>query len=202
MDIIRTQADRYVYSGILEKWHNKEWKHFTNCPAAKTEVQNYLAKIQTAREDGVGLYLWGANGVGKSLCMNIAFKQLLAQGYKVHIITLSTIITKFTGSWYDSEQRNELYGRLLNVDFLGIEEIGKEFKSATDLGSVVLDSIIKYRIQRGLPTWATSNVKPTEISGTYTIDIASMLKEASVPVQFVGEDYRDKIKERIKKFTT
>lgn len=189
---------QYLNSGILEKWHDKTWDDFDNDLAAKKRILKYLSKVEQASQEGVGLYLWGANGVGKTLSMNLAFKDLMAKGYKVHIITLSSLITMFTTSWYDQDQRTALYQRLLLVDFLGIEEIGKEFKSATDLGAVVLDSIVKYRVQRQLPIWATSNVSPSSITSMYTEDIASMLKESCVAIQVMGSDRRDDIKERIK----
>ena len=186
--------DRYINSGILEKWHNKTWDDFTNDDAAKKKIKHYLSKIVSAQKDGVGLYLWGTNGVGKTLCMNLAFKDLMNERKTVHIITLSSIITLFTASWYDEEKKQLLYGKILNSDFVGIEEIGKEFKSATDLGSVVLDSIVKYRVQRQLPTWATSNKAPTEITSVYTEDIASMFKESCVHIQMLGKDFRDDIR--------
>lgn len=188
----------YLSSGILEKWHDKTWDDMTNCDEAKDAVLHYLNKYKEAKKDGVGLFLFGSNGTGKSLLMNLAFKDLIEKRNTVHIITLSTLITKFTSSWYNEQDRDELYGHLLNVDFLGIEEIGKEFKSSTDLSAVVLDSIIKYRIQRNMAVWATSNVRPTEVTNTYTEDIASMMKEACIPVQVTGNDMRDVIKKKIK----
>lgn len=197
--MITKEQSIYLRSGILEHWHGKTLKDFTNCPKAKRNVENYIKQSEEALKDGAGFFLWGANGSGKSHLMACAFKELIAKKYKVQIITLSTLITKFTGGWYDSEQRKDLYDNMCNVDFLGIEEIGKEFKSATDLGSTVLDSILKYRVQRNLPVWATSNISPDKMSGYYTEDIASMMKQCSLALQVTGKDFRDEIKAALKK---
>lgn len=190
---------RMLDCGILEKWHDKKWEDFTNDPDALESVYKYLDKAREARQDGVGLFLWGANGTGKSLLMALAFRHLLYRRARVKIITLSTLITRFTGSWYDKEERERFHQGLLNADFLGIEEIGKEFKSATDLGSVVLDSIVKYRIQRKLPTWATTNLDPKNVTDYYTEDIASMMRECCLPVQVTGKDFRKEIAADLKK---
>lgn len=191
--------EQYLAYGILEKWHDKRLEDFTNCAAALKVVKSATRRMEEMYADGVGLFLWGANGTGKTHLMNCAFKAFAEKGAKVHIITLSTLITMFTTSWYETEERHALRRILSECHFLGIEEIGKEFKSSTDLASVVLDSIVKYRVQRKKPIWATSNLRPDQVTSVYTEDIASMLKECMIPVQVTGEDMRDREREAIKK---
>lgn len=192
--------DRLLSCGILQKWHAKSLEDFTNDPAAKKAVLKYLSQHRAVRKDGTGLYLHGANGVGKTLLMNASFKWLMEQGYKVQIISLSSLITKFTAGWYDMEEKRALQQTLQRVDFLGIEEIGKEFKSQTsDLAVTVLDNIVRYRSQMLKPIWATSNLEAKKLSDTYSEDIASMLREACIPINVLGEDFRERIAKELKK---
>jgi DNA replication protein DnaC len=194
------QSDRLLSYGILQKWHDSTWDDFTNDPEAKKRLKGYLAKIREARKDGVGLYLYGANGTGKTLALNLLMKDLLAMKYSVRIYSLSTLITKFTAGWYDANEKKAFQALLQSVDFLGIEEIGKEFKAgANELGVMVLDHVIRYRLQMLLPVFATSNTSPKEIKSVYTEDLASMLREACMPLNIQGVDMREVVAAKHKK---
>lgn len=188
----------YRECGILDKWHDKTWNDFVNDDRAKRIVQEY--DVKKALKDGVGLYLFGENGVGKTLLLNLAFQDFIAQRKKVKIISFSGLITKFTAGWYDPEERKSLMYTLQKVDFLGIEEIGKEFKpGSNELGLMVLDTVIRYRVQMKKPIWITSNTPSKDIYDVYGENIASMLKETCVDVKVTGIDFRDKVAEKIRK---
>lgn len=188
----------YRASGILDKWHDKTWYDFVNDERAKEIIQKY--NVEKALKNGVGYYLFGSNGVGKTLLLNLKFQDLLHSGKKVKIISFSGLITKFTAGWYDPNERKSLMYDLQKVDFLGIEEIGKEFKpGSNDLGLMVLDTVLRYRVQMKKPTWLTSNIRSSQIEDIYGENITSMLRECCVDIQVKGEDYRKTIAEKIKK---
>ena len=192
----------YLSCGILPKWFDKTFKDFTNEDAMpiKEFVLQYLSNVKDYKKEGVGLYLWGANGVGKSLLLNCAFKELINKGYKVRIVSFSELITNFANGWYDKTQQ-EVMSDLKNCDFLGIEEVGKEFQSKeSSLAKTVLDNIYRYRLQHLKPTWITSNAnaQPKNIKVLYSEDIASMMKEGCIDLQVKGNDYREVIRKKIK----
>lgn len=189
----------YLRNGILPKWHDKTIENFTNDSNAKSKVEKYLNDAELMKIKGIGLFLWGANGTGKTHLMTSAFKELLARNYTVKVISLSSLIAKFTAGWYDMNEKRELQDILKKVDFLGIEEIGKEFRSQnSDLGNVVFDNILRYRVQMQKPTWFTSNVNPKNLTSNYTEDITSMLKECCYPLQVLGSDRRNDCFNKIK----
>ena len=70
----------YLHCGIKSAWHEKSLKDFTNDTEAHAYVVKYLKKASAAAKDGLGLYLWGSNGTGKSHLMNCSFKELISQG--------------------------------------------------------------------------------------------------------------------------
>ena len=188
--------EKYQHSGILPKWHEKEFKDFVNDPVTLKKILRYIDKADTNLKKGVGLYLYGSNGRGKTLLMNLSFKAFLEKGYTVKIISLSSLITKFVAGWYSPEEKRDLQRTLCTVDFLGIEELGKEFRSKeSDLGVMVFDNILRLRVQSNLPIWITSNTPPNEISEKYSIGISSMLLESCVEVPVNGEDFRKAIHE-------
>lgn len=112
----------YLYCGIKTGWHEKSLDDFTNDEEALSAVRKYLKNSRDAAKKGLGLYLWGSNGTGKSHLMNCSFKELIAKGNKVRIYSMDEIVDKFTSSWYSDEDKKELDNVLRNIDFLGIDE--------------------------------------------------------------------------------
>ena len=202
----KQQKDYFLSCGIKLSWHDKSLDDFTNDKEALARVQDYLSKAKEAKKHGLGLFLWGANGCGKTHLMNCAFKELINQQYRVHIFSLSEIVDKFTAGWYSDEDKQELNDILRKTDFLGIDEFGKnvdkdgDAKYIPDLVKRVMDSVIRYRVQMKRPIWFTSNTSPTNVSKVFSEDVASLLKEAVVPIQVVGQDYRGVIQKKNKKF--
>lgn len=188
----------YALSGIMESWYYKEFSDYTNDKNALEKVESYLKQCVDFKDEGIGLFLWGANGTGKSHLLNCLFKKLLEKRYKVRIVSFSALIENYTNGWYKDDAK-AIFRELKHCDFLAIEEIGKELEMKNNAVVInVLDNLLRFRLQSNKPTFITSNLKPSEIELKYTPDIASMLKEGSVPVQVMGSDFRDKIKDKIK----
>lgn len=196
--------NEYRKIGILDKWHEKKLEDFDNDDKALATVNKYLKHYENMLEEGVGLFLWGANGTGKTYLLTTTFKKLFKLGYSVKIISLSTLITKYASGWYDSKEKKEFFDLLKRVDFLAIEEIGKEFKSIkgneNDLSTTVLDTVIRYRVQMKKPVWCTSNLAPSKLKSRYTEDVASMLKEACYIQIVSGKDKRTEVGDKLNDF--
>jgi DNA replication protein DnaC len=187
--------------GILSKWHEKTLDEYHNDEDAKDKILAYLKNHKQASKQGVGPYLHGANGVGKTHLMMTAFMQLFNEHrYKVQVVSLTTLVDIFTSSWYD-EGKKALLDSMKNCHFLGIEEIGKQIDSEKSVAIVthILETVLRYRLQSNKPTWFTSNIDPSEIKNIYNEDIASMLRECSVDIAVVGNDKRKEIYTRNKK---
>lgn len=188
--------------GILDKWHEKTFDDFTGDDVALDHVMKYLKNCKKARAEGIGLYLYGVYGVGKTHLMNCLIKALHEQRYRVRIITLATLVTKFTSAWYDAEERNSFLGMIQGVDFLAIDDLGKEYKDKQELGLRVFDNIVRYRLQANLPMIFTANLPPKEIKDYYSEALASMLSEMCAMVKVEGKDHRKDIGARNKKIIT
>lgn len=190
--------DYYLHCGIKNLWHDKEFSDFTNDPAALEVVETYLEKYPKDVKS-LGLYLWGSNGTGKSHLLMCSFKELIARKYKVRVYSMDEIVDRFTASWYSDEQRFELNKELKGIDFLGIDEFGKNVDEKGDpvylppLVKRVMESVIRYRVQMGKPLWIASNTDPKFVRDVFSEDIASLLNEAVVAVCVRGKDYRKRI---------
>lgn len=195
----------YLYCGIKAGWHDKSLKDFTNDDEALSKVKKYVRESADFYKDGIGLYLWGSNGTGKTTLMNCAFKEFISKGYKVRIYSMDEIVDKFTSSWYSESEKQELNNVLRNIDFLGIDEMGKNVDKdgnpiyLPDLVKRVMESVIRFRVQMHKPIWFSSNTDPIYVKDVFSEDVASLLREAVIPVCVRGEDFRKEIQRRNKR---
>jgi DNA replication protein DnaC len=188
------QTSHMIECGILQKWHTKNLGDYTLDPKNKVLMQRYVNDSKTPLSEGIGYYMYGSNGVGKTLCLNSVFKELMLKGHSVRIISFSALVDMYVSAWRDDAKKIEFSSIVKKPQFLAIEELGKEYANRKDdnenFVNTCLDLVIKTRIQIGKPIWFTSNVPPDSIRTLYTEDIASMLLESCVPIKFVGDDYR------------
>lgn len=195
----------YIYCGIKTAWHEKKLSEFTNDAVTLKQVKAYIRKHKEMFSEGVGLYLWGSNGTGKTHLMNCAFKELIGKGCKVRIYSMDEIVDKFTSSWYSDDDKRELDNVLRNIDFLGIDEFGKNIDEngepvhLPDLVKMVMESVIRFRVQMRKPIWFASNTDPKYVKKVFSEDVASLLREAVIPVCVRGEDFRREIQNRNKR---
>lgn len=195
----------YLHCGIKTCWHEKSLDDFTNDPDALLQVKKYIKRCKEFRQKGVGLYLWGSNGTGKTTLMNCAFKEFIEKRYKVRIFIMDEIVDKFTSSWYSDEEKQELNNILRNIDFLGIDEMGKNVDKdgkpvyLPDLVKRIMESVIRFRVQMNKPIWFASNTDPKFVKDVFSEDVASLLREAVIPVCVRGGDFRKEIQRMNKK---
>lgn len=189
----------YLYCGIKTGWHEKTLDDFENDSEALSMVKKYLKKSKTVAREGLGVYLYGANGTGKSHLMNCSFKQLIEKGHKVRIYSMDEIVDKFTSSWYSDEDKKDLDNVLRNIDFLGIDEFGKNVDKdgkpvyLPELVKRVMESVVRFRVQMNKPIWFSSNTDPKFVKDVFSEDIASLLNEAVVAICVRGGDFRKEI---------
>lgn len=197
--------DYYLLCGIKSGFHDKTLDDFTNDEDALEKVKKYIRKSRPMYRDGLGLYLWGSNGTGKTHLMSCSFMELISKGYKVRLFSMDEIVDKFTSSWYSDKDKHELNNILRNIDFLGIDEFGKNVDKdgnpvyLPDLVKRVMESVIRFRVQMNKPIWITSNTDPKYVNEVFSEDVASLLNEAVVPICVRGADFRKTILKRNKK---
>lgn len=199
------ETEYYLYCGIKLGWHDKTFADYTNDEKALKMVRNYIRKSDEFVNDGLGMYLWGSNGTGKSHLLNCAFKRFIEKGYTVRLFSMDELVDKYTSSWYSDEQKQDLTKILRDVQFLGIDEFGKNVDLSgeplpiPDFVKRVIESVVRYRVQMKRPLWITSNTEPKYVKKVFSEDVASLLSEAVVTVCVTGGDFRKTIASRNKR---
>lgn len=196
------EYDYYLLCGIKAAWHKRDFSDFTNDDEAKRIVATYIKKRKEMLVNGIGLYLWGANGVGKTLLAMCTARELIFYHYKVRVFSVDDMVDLFTGSWHSDDDKRNFDAVMRGTDFLFIDDFGKNLDKdgkpieLPDFVKRVLESVIRYRVQMHKPIWFTSNTEPSYVKEVFSEDIASLLNEAVVPVCVRGEDYRKIIQKR------
>ena len=178
----------YLARGIWEKWHSKTWEDYVS-PEGHDIVTPVRDLVETETKATVLLY--GKNGTGKTMLMNIAMKELLHRGKSVVVLDFRDLVSLYTASIWRHEGR---LLELLDYDYVGIDDLGKEFSSSDmsrELVCTVIDYVIRYRNARQKSTWITFNLLLKEVAMTYNEHIASLFKRDAVAIGFDGVDFGD-----------
>lgn len=182
----------YLNRGIWELWHDKEFKDYEGKQGKEVEKLVNSGSISN-------VILNGTNGQGKTMLMNIAMKGFFKQKKEVYVIDFRHLIKEYLASW---KKEDTLIPHLLTVDYLGIDDLGKEFNVgggvSSDIANATLDYVLRYRIQRKKSTWLTFNLALSQVSEVYNGHIASLMKRDTIAIEFVGNDYGDKMLKRIR----
>jgi DNA replication protein DnaC len=102
----------------------------------------------------------------------------------------------FAGGWRDDLLKEKMEKMIRNVDFLVVDDLGKEFKAQKiNLNQAALDSVLRHRVYEQLPIIITTNRSTNEIETDYGAGTMSLFREACKIINVTGEDYRQKIRD-------
>lgn len=174
-----TLDDFKVYEGVRE---------------VKVFVQDYINRLYENIEENRGIFFCGSNGVGKSMLSCIILKEAYRRRYSCRRVTFSQYINYYTEAWNvrDKNEKDALetdfYEQYKGVEFLVLEEIGKEIDSK--IAKPILEDLLRYREEHGLVTIICSNIPMKVVEEIYGPSVASLCKGHMTPVTIVGKDMR------------
>ncbi len=185
--------------GVPKKFHNLTIEDFQDYGSkelaqVKRFVRVYIENIHNMFENNKGIFFYGSNGVGKSLLASFIVKEAYRNRYTSKRVTFPEYISEYTRVWSsnNTDEREMLesmfYHDYKGVEFLVLEEIGKELD--TKLSPVVLEDCLRYREEKGLPTFICTNLQPKVLVERYGNSIASLVKGNMTPIYIVGSDKR------------
>lgn len=182
----------FAQRGIWEIWHTKTWDDYIH-PFYREEVKK-LVEAETDKN----IILYGDNGMGKSMLMNLAMMEFVKKGFSVQVIDFRHLIKAYIQSWREDSRIAEF----MLCDYLAIDDLGKEFQSegmSKELAITTLDYVLRYRFQRKKSTWLTFNMGLKDVKSTYNGHVASLLKRNTIAILFEGDDFGDTQLQTIKK---
>ena len=172
----------------------EDFKTYEGVKEVKVFVKDYIDHLDQNIEENKGIFFCGSNGVGKSMLSCIILKEAYRRRYSCRRITFSQYISYYTEAWSvkDKQEKDVLegdfYEKYKGVEFLVLEEIGKEIDSK--IAQPILEDLLRYREEHGLVTIICSNIPMKVIEEKYGASIASLCKGHMTPVTIVGKDMR------------
>lgn len=190
-----------ILMGVPKKYTSKTLKDFrdygnTDLKEVRDFCEDYVENIEVNIEEGRGIFFYGSNGVGKSFLSCIILKEVYRHRYSCRRVTFSQYISAYTESWGATKDEKDvsnqdLLDKYKGVEFLVLEEIGKEIDSK--IAKPILEDLLRYREEHGLVTFICSNITPKEITEIYGASIMSIIKGSMTPIKIVGKDKRQEV---------
>ena len=172
-------------------------------PGTREVVHSYLARIDTMLDSGVGILFWGENGRGKTSAAVVVAKEARRRGASVLMTTAASMVDSVIQK--TEVEDGLLIDRAKSVDFLLIDDLGKEHDAASGFSARMFENLIRERVANKLTTWITTNMGRdamvaryggTDGGGIARSSMMEVLKEAVIPVKVEGENRRDAIGEK------
>ena len=200
-----------LQAGLPMKTIGWEFSDLEENPAV-TKVQQWVERvingevIQKAGSPscGLGIILVGNPGHGKTTLASTALQSLI-RGIPGEVLgtpgTLPNRIGAFMdypkllrlqkAQWDEPDESSQLlldglYGdsdRMNNVKVFVLDDIGKEYRTASKWAENTFDALLRSRFNAGLPTIVTTNVELENWGGVYGEPMGSFALEAFVPVK-------------------
>lgn len=163
-------------------------------------VTEYINNIDRNFSNNSGIYFCGSNGVGKTMLSCIILKEAYRHRYSSRRSTFVEYVDKYTRAWTakssDEKSQNEdvLYTYYKGVEFLVLEEVGKEIDSK--IAAPILEDLLRYREDKGYVTIICTNLDIDTINERYGASVVSLLKGNTTPVTIVSRDLRPLVQKK------
>ena len=186
--------------GIPKKFHETTIEDFKTYDSAELEevqdcVARYISRMKYLRpEEMGGLCFFGSNGVGKTMLACIIAKEAYRCRLSTRRVTFVDYMSRYTLMWgarsieEKESAEDDLYNNYKAVEFLVLEEVGKEVDSKAS--APILEDLLRYREDNGLVTVLCTNLSPRDLENRYGVSVSSLLKGNMTPIRIEGIDKR------------
>lgn len=197
----KLSKENLTYMGIPPKFHGmtleKDFNTFDTeyLENVKDFVSNYIKDLVYHLEcDRMGICMLGSNGVGKTMLSCLIMKEVYRNRYSARRVTFVDYISRYTDIWgaesahIKEDLESEFYNKYKAVDFLVLEEVGKEIDSK--IATPILEDLLRYREDHGLVTCICSNLRPEDIKEKYGESVYSLIQGNLIPCIIESKDIR------------
>jgi DNA replication protein DnaC len=181
--------------GIPRLFHEAEIEDYTGDKDIKEIMERYVDNIHDMYEDCVNLTFLGNNGNGKTFLSSLLLKNAYRYNYSAKRIVFSSFL-----SLNFKKEKTELdilsIDNTHNVEFLVIDEIGKEVSLNSGANISLLEELLKYREEKALPTIICSNLTKDKLKEKYGETFYSLITQSMILTLPEGDVRNKNFKQR------
>lgn len=188
------EANRIMDMGnIGKRYHMANFKNFSRTPQNMSMYQACIDFVKTFKSNtnnGIGLYLYGGVGCGKTHLAISILRQIVKQNKSVLIYKASGLYDEYrqTFSYSNTENSDAFLKRLRKVDLLIIDDLGTD--KFDDGFSLFLYKIIDARYNDMSPLVITSNFSFSQLNTVLDVRIIDRLQAMCVEWSNTSASYR------------
>lgn len=181
----------YLAAGIGVTYQRLDWDDYDGPTPVLDGLVRYLDSRDQFLKRGMGLYLSGSCGTGKTMVATLTLKELVKAGYTCFATTFSQTVSMLTAGWGDKSEKDYFERKFLGSEVLLLDDVGREMTGTRlRLSETTFDAILRQRAQSGRATFLTTNLDPEELKSSYGAAIFSLIQEKSLELIFDGNDFR------------
>ena len=196
-ELQRQLFKHYAAAGIPLTYQRIGWSDYFGADDIREFCKDYASKPKAYKENNIGLCLLGNNGIGKTTSVCLLLKDLVVGGHKCFFTTYSKLVSMLGDSFYDSEAKARYNRKILQSQFLGIDDVGKELSNR--LTANAMDNVLRERVQASRPTFMTSNLSKGQLVESYGKSAFSLIVEGAQMFE-LDDDVDRRRKVRLSKF--
>jgi len=157
--------------------------------SVQEKILAYLKNMNSFLDEGVGLLVWGKNGVGKTGAAVVLAKEARRIGSSVLFVTAEGLrVAVLEKEDFDG---SPLMDRARTVDVLVLDDLGKEHSGQTGFTERMFEGLIRQRASARRTTIITSNMGVSALREHYKPSMMEVMKECVYPLRMDGESRRD-----------
>lgn len=118
-------------------------------------VARYLRKIERMSQDGIGLFITGSRGVGKTALAAMVLKEARSRGFTAYFSSLWEL-REMIRSRIMFDDDTSMLGRCQEVDFLVLDGLREEDAQERWFGLKEIEELVRYRGNKRLVTIITT----------------------------------------------
>jgi len=188
----------FLLANIPEKYFDFEFSKIrdkietieTNVEQIKM-YEKYFGSIEKAAREGIGLYISGSHGVGKTALAIIILKKVLENYYSAFFSKSSEVVEFVRSGWKNDDKKAYWTYVVNNCQFFVIDDIGRLFSQINDAERANIDDIFTKRDDSNLCTIITANHSLENNRDMLGEALYSNFRERLIEIKLIGEDYRN-----------
>lgn len=185
--LMRTQS----FETFSLDFYSDDKRSFENMRYIYQSLRRYAENFTPAKAQSIALF--GGTGLGKTHLETAVAKVVIERGYDVVYTGAIGMFSDFERARFGNasgQENGEKVDRYYSCDLLIIDDLGSELTNQFTVSC--LYDVVNSRINRGLPTLISTNLRQDEMRGRYWDRITSRIFGEFVTFMLTGTDVRAK----------